>query len=51
MELRLVDSPADIPAALTSDVAVLMLTEINYRTGERHDMAALTAAAHERLGL
>ena len=47
MELRLVDSPADIPAALTGDLAVLMLTEVNYRTGERHDMAALTAAAHE----
>ncbi|HOF63784.1 MAG TPA: kynureninase [Dermatophilaceae bacterium] len=47
LELRLVDSPADIPAALTDEVAVLMLTEVNYRTGERHDMAALTAAAHQ----
>ena len=46
MELRLIDSPADIPGALTDEVAVLMLTEVNYRTGERHDMAALTAAAH-----
>jgi kynureninase len=46
MELRLIDSPADIPGALTDEVAVLMLTEVNYRTGERHDMAGLTAAAH-----
>ncbi len=46
MELRLIDSPTDILGALTDEVAVLMLTEVNYRTGERHDMAALTAAAH-----
>jgi kynureninase len=26
-------------------VAALVLTEVNYRTGARHDMAALTAAA------
>ena len=45
MELRLVE-PEDIAAALTSDVAVLMLTHVNYRTGAMHDMKALTAAAH-----
>ena len=45
LELVLVE-PEDIPAALTSDVAVLMLTHVNYRTGAMHDMAALTAAAH-----
>ena len=44
--LRLIDT-AEIPAALTQDVAVLMLTHVNYRTGVMHDMAALTAAAHE----
>lgn len=43
--LQLVE-PDDIPAALTQDTAVLMLTHVNYRTGAMHDMAALTAAAH-----
>ncbi len=38
--------PEEIPAALTGDVAVLMLTHVNYRTGAMHDMAAVTAAAH-----
>ncbi len=41
--------PADqVPAALNDDVAVLMLTEVDYRSGRLHDMAALTKAAHER---
>ena len=44
--LHLVDSVAEIPATLNGDLAVLMLTEVNYRTGYRHDMQALTAAAH-----
>jgi kynureninase len=46
--LRLVDSPAAIDAALGADAAVLMLTEVDYRTGRRHDMRALTALAHAR---
>lgn len=37
---------AELADALGPDVAVLMLTETNYRTGARLDMAALTAAAH-----
>jgi len=45
LELVLVE-PEEIAASLTSDVAVLMLTHVNYRTGAMHDMAALTAAAH-----
>ena len=44
--LRLVDRPEDIPAALDGRTAVLMLTQVNYRTGRLHDMAALSAAAH-----
>ena len=43
--LKLVE-PDEIAAALTPDVAVLMLTHVNYRTGVMHDMRALTSAAH-----
>lgn len=44
-ELRRV--PANqIEAVLDDEVAVLMLTEVNYRSGERHNMQKLTAAAH-----
>jgi kynureninase len=44
-ELVLVE-PEHIASALTDQVAVLMLTHVNYRTGAMHDMAALTSAAH-----
>ena len=43
--LKLVE-PEEIATALTADVAVLMLTHVNYRTGAMHDMPAMTAAAH-----
>ncbi len=46
-QLQLVE-PEEIESALTRDVAVLMLTHVNYRTGAMHDMAALTAAAHAK---
>ncbi|MDC8773958.1 kynureninase [Roseateles albus] len=46
LRLHLVDNVADIAATLNTDLAVLMLTEVNYRTGYKHDMKALTAAAH-----
>ena len=39
-------SAQELEAALGDDVAVLMLTHVNYRTGAMHDMAALTARAH-----
>ncbi len=45
LTLKLVE-PDGIAAALTPDVAVLMLTHVNYRTGAMHDMPAVTAAAH-----
>ena len=43
--LKLVE-PDEIAAALTPDVAILMLTHVNYRTGAMHDMATVTQAAH-----
>jgi kynureninase len=43
--LKLVE-PEEIAGALTADVAVLMLTHVNYRTGAMHNMPAVTAAAH-----
>ena len=46
MTLTLVDDADDIPAHLNESIAVLMLTEVNYRTGRLHDMAGLTHAAH-----
>ena len=42
-----IDQPEDITTALDSDVAVLMLTHVNYRNGRVHDMAALTRAAQD----
>ena len=45
MTLQLVE-PDEIPASLDEGVAVLMLTQVNYRSGRLHDMAALTGAAH-----
>lgn len=43
-ELRVVD-PEAVADAIGDDLAVLMLTEVDYRTGRRHDMAGLTARA------
>ena len=45
-ELRVVATET-VAAAITEEVAVLMLTEVDYRSARRHDMAALTAKAHE----
>ncbi|KQV90393.1 kynureninase [Massilia sp. Root351] len=46
--VRLVDSAAELPAAIDADTAVVMLTHVNYRTGYQHDMAAVSAQAHAR---
>jgi kynureninase len=43
--LQLVEADGVLPA-LGPQVAVLMLTHVNYRTGAMHDMAAVTAVAH-----
>ncbi len=44
--LKLVE-PENLAAALDETVAVLLATEVDYRTGRRHDMAALIARAQE----
>lgn len=44
--LRLVE-PGQLASAITRDVAAVLLTEVNYRSGARHDMRALTTYAHE----
>ncbi|MCA1413030.1 kynureninase [Bradyrhizobium sp. NBAIM20] len=44
-QLRLV-APEEIEDALSEEIAVLYITEVDYRTGRRHDMAKLTAKAH-----
>jgi kynureninase len=43
--LRLVDG-TDVLSALRDDVAVAMLTHVNYRTGRMHDMRRVTSDAH-----
>ena len=44
-ELRVVN-PEDVENHINDDLAVLMLTQVDYRTGRLHDMKALTAKAH-----
>lgn len=41
-------SPSEVMQSIDECVAVLMLTEVDYRTGRKHDMAALTTRAHEK---
>jgi kynureninase len=44
-ELKLVRAEA-LMEAINDETAAVMLTHVNYRTGYRHDMAAITAYAH-----
>lgn len=45
-ELRIVD-PESVSDAITDEIAVLMLTHVDYRTGRMHDMKALTKKAQD----
>ncbi len=38
-------APEDVADAIGDDVAVVMLTEVDYRTGRKHDMQAITRLA------
>jgi kynureninase len=39
-------APESVIDAITENVAVVMLTDVDYRTSRRHDMQAITAKAH-----
>ena len=40
-------APEMVESAIDDTVAVLMITEVDYRTGRKHDMSRLIAKAHE----
>ncbi|WP_136644527.1 kynureninase [Tabrizicola sp. YIM 78059] len=40
-------APEEVMSAIDESVAVVMLTEVDYRTGRRHHMADITRRAHE----
>lgn len=40
--------PDELMAAIDDNVAVILLTHVHYKTGRRHDMAAVTRRAHEK---
>jgi kynureninase len=44
-ELR-TPAPEDVAGAITEEVAVVMLTHVDYRSGRMHDMKAITEKAH-----
>ena len=46
-QLRLVE-PEEISEALREDVAVAVITEVDYRTGRKHNMATLTAISKNK---
>ena len=46
--VRLVDELDQLAGAIDGDTALVMLTHVNYRTGYQHDMAALSAHAHQQ---
>ncbi|WP_299862014.1 kynureninase [uncultured Hoeflea sp.] len=45
-ELKVVD-PEAVSDAIDASVAVVMLTQVDYRTGRLHDMQAITRKAHD----
>lgn len=47
-QLRLIDRPEDLSAALGPDVGVVYLSHVDYRSSYRWDMRATSAMAHDR---
>ncbi|MDH3716471.1 MAG: kynureninase [Gammaproteobacteria bacterium] len=45
--LKLAATSDEVVAALDEDTAVLMLTQVDFRSGELHDIARVSEAAHE----
>ena len=45
-QLRLIDSPEQLPDAIDGDTAVVLLTHVNYRSGYQYDMQATSSLAH-----
>ncbi len=41
-------APEEVLEAIDETVAVTMITEVDYRTGRKHDMAAITKRAHDK---
>jgi kynureninase len=48
LKLKLVQNPAQIESAIGPRTAVVYLSHTDYRTGYRHDLAAVTRRAHAR---
>ncbi|TEA77358.1 kynureninase [Allopusillimonas ginsengisoli] len=46
-EMRLIDDDLPLEQALDETVAVLLLSHVNYRSGEMYDMNGVTTLAHE----
>lgn len=46
-ELRLIDNPGDLAGALGPDVAVVLLSHVNYRTGAMFDLQGSTRVIHD----
>ncbi|WP_417815555.1 kynureninase [Thalassospira alkalitolerans] len=40
-------NPEDVESLINKDLAVLMLTQVDYRTGRMHDMKRITKLAHD----